>query len=78
LLNSRNLEQTLEDRVEIRKHSALDEAEKHEAEPKEKTTAVLQYTAGLGLTEAGIKLFEDNGWNEQLTVTTEQGIVRRF
>jgi len=35
---------TLEDRVEIRKQNALDEAEKPEAEPKKKTTAVLQLT----------------------------------
>jgi len=38
--------------------------------------AVLQYTAGLGLTEAGTKLFEENEWNEQLAGTTEQGAVR--
>jgi len=44
LLSSRNLEMTLEDRVEIRKQNALDEAEKPEAEPKKKTTAVLQLT----------------------------------
>ena len=44
LLNSRNLEETLEDRVEIRKHSAFNEAENPEAEAKEKTTAVLQLT----------------------------------
>jgi hypothetical protein len=72
-LNSRNLWLTLEDRVEIRQQSALDEAK-----PKEKTPAVLQYTAGLGLIEAGIKLFEDNDWNEQLAGTTEQGVVRLF
>jgi len=68
----------LGNRVEIRNQSTLDEAEEHEAEPKEKTTAVLQYTAGFGLTEAGIKLFEDNDWNEQLAATTEQEIVRMF
>jgi hypothetical protein len=34
-------------RVEIRKQSAIDEAEKPEAEPKEKTTEVLQVTGGV-------------------------------
>jgi hypothetical protein len=77
LLNFLDQGVKLGDRVEIRKHSVLDEAEKPEAEPKEKYTAVLQVDwKGLGLTEAGIKLFEDIEWNEQLAVTTEQGIAR--
>jgi hypothetical protein len=68
----------LGDRVEIRKQSALDEAKEREAEPKEKTTAVLRYTAGLELIEGSIRLSEDNDWNEQLAVTTEQGTVTMF
>ena len=31
---------------------------------------------GLGLMEAGIRVFEDNDWNEQRAATTGQGIVR--
>jgi hypothetical protein len=31
---------------------------------------------GFGVTQAGIKLFEDNDWNEQRAATTGQGIVR--
>jgi len=46
LLNFLDQDVKLGDRVDIRKHSALDEAEKPEAEPKEKTTAVLQVTGG--------------------------------
>lgn len=30
---------------------------------------------GSGLIEAGIKMFEDNGWNEEGTVTTAEGIT---
>jgi hypothetical protein len=30
----------------------------------------------LGLTEAGIRVSEDNEWNEQRAATTGQGIVR--
>jgi hypothetical protein len=44
LLNFLDQGVKLGDRVEIRKQNALDEAEKPEAEPKKKTTAVLQLT----------------------------------
>jgi hypothetical protein len=44
LLNVLDQGVKLGDRVEIRKHSALDEAEKPEAEPKVQTTAILQLT----------------------------------
>jgi hypothetical protein len=33
-------------------------------------------TEGLGVTEAGIKVSEDNDWNEQRAATAGQGIVR--
>jgi hypothetical protein len=50
-------EPTLDDRVKIRKQSALEEAEKSEPESQERTMTVLKLTEGLGLTEAGIKVF---------------------
>jgi type II secretory ATPase GspE/PulE/Tfp pilus assembly ATPase PilB-like protein len=50
-------EPTLDDRVKIRKQSALEDAEEPEPKSKERTMTVLKFTAGLGLTEAGIKLF---------------------
>ena len=37
---------------------------------------VLKSTEGLGLTEAGVKVFEDDGWKEQRVASTGQGIVR--
>jgi len=33
-------------------------------------------TDGLGLTEAGVNVFEDVGWKEQQAASTGQGIVR--
>jgi hypothetical protein len=39
---------------------------------------VLKLTERLGLTEAGIKVFEDTDWNEQRATRTGQGIMRRF
>jgi hypothetical protein len=62
--------------VEIQKHSALEEAEQPEPGPKERTMAVLKLTEWLGLTEAGIKVFVDNEWNEKGAAATGQGIVR--
>ena len=38
--------------------------------------AFLKLTEGLGLTEAGVKVFEDVGWKERRVASTGQGIVR--
>jgi len=38
--------------------------------------AVLKLFEGLGLTEATIGVFEDNGWNEKGTRRTGKGILR--
>ena len=61
---------------EICKRSALEEAEGTEPEPKERIMTVLKLVEGLGLTEAAISVFEDNGWNEKGTARTGQGILR--
>jgi hypothetical protein len=65
LLNSHNQELTLEDLVEIRKQSTLEEAVEPKPETKEQTMTVLKLTEGLELNEAGIKVFEDIDSNEQ-------------
>ena len=39
------------------------------------TVTVLKLTEGLGLTEAGIRVFEDINWNGQRTAATGQGIL---
>jgi hypothetical protein len=56
----------------IRKQSALEEAEEPEPVPKERTMAVWKLAEWLGLTEAGIRVFENNGTSsEQQQLDTE-------
>jgi hypothetical protein len=68
--------------VEILTQSALDEAD--EPEPKEKSMTGTILTEGLGVTEAGIKVFENIDWNGQLAAATGREVrgcllaVRRF
>ena len=64
LQNSHDQEHTLE-LVEIPGQSALEEAKEPESEPKERTTTVFSLTEALGLAEAGIRVFEDDDWNEK-------------
>ena len=40
------------------------------------TMTVWKLAEWLGLTEAGIRVSEENEWNEQRAATTGQGIVR--
>jgi len=49
--------------AEIRKQSTLEEAEEPKPQPKERTMSVTVLSLRLGLTGAGIKLFEDNDSN---------------
>jgi hypothetical protein len=65
LLNFNDQELTLGDLAEIRKQSALDEAERPEAEPRDRTVTDLKFTVGPGLTDTGIKIFEYSDWKEQ-------------
>jgi hypothetical protein len=72
LLNYRDQDFTLDDLFEIRKQSALQESEEPEPGPKERTMAVLKLAEGLGLTEGGIKVFEDSSLKEQRTATRQE------
>jgi hypothetical protein len=53
------------------KQCAVEEEEK--PEPNERTMAVLKLTKGLGIIEAGIKVFEDIDWLEQQATTNNKG-----
>lgn len=53
---------TLEDTVEIRKQSGLEEEEKPQPEPREKTLTVSKFTKGIGMIDAGVEVLEDIEW----------------
>jgi hypothetical protein len=58
--------------LDDRKQSALEESEEPEPGPKERTVTVLKLAEGLGLTESGIKVFEDSSLKEQRTATRQE------
>jgi len=64
LLNFRDQEFTIDTSFEILKQCAVEEEEKLEPEPNERTMAVLKLTKGLGLIEAGIIVFEEIDWQQ--------------
>jgi hypothetical protein len=64
-------ELTLDQLVEIRKQNAVEETEQPEPEPKERTVTILKLTAGHGLAQVGIKVSEDNDWNEHQKLDKE-------
>jgi hypothetical protein len=52
--------------IEIQKQNVLEETEDaEEPEPKKRTVAVSKLTERLGLTEAGIRMFQDNDPNKK-------------
>jgi len=57
LLSSLDQKPTLNHLIKFQKQRALEGAEKPEPESKERTMTVLRFTEGLGLTEAGIRVF---------------------
>ena len=65
LLNSSDQKLTFDHLVEIRKQSALEEAQEPEPEPepKERNERVVKLTEGLELTEGGIRVSEDVDWD---------------
>jgi hypothetical protein len=67
---------TIDDVVEIRKQSVLEEAEKPEDEPKEGTIKVLSLTAGPRLVGCGIKVSEVMDSKEQRAATTREEITK--
>jgi hypothetical protein len=75
LLNVHDQELTLDDLVEIRKPSALEEAEDSVPEPKERTMMASKLTDGLELVKAGIRISEDID-SKELQKTTTQGLTR--
>jgi lipopolysaccharide biosynthesis regulator YciM len=75
LLKSHYLELTLGNLAEIQKQSALERAEEPEPEPEEGTMMIARSTVRLGLSEAGIKVFEDIDANEQQAATIREGIM---
>jgi hypothetical protein len=78
LLNFHDQELALDHTDGIWEQRVLEEAEEPEPEPRERTMTVWKLAEGLGLTEAGIRVPEDNDWNEQRAATDGQGTVRRF
>ena len=68
-------ELTLDHLVEIRKQNAVEETEEPEPEPepepKERTVTVLKLIAGHELAQVGIKVCEDNYWNEHQKLDKE-------
>lgn len=58
-LNSHDQEIRLDHLFEIQMQSALEEAQKPESEPNERTITVSKLTNGFWLAEAGIKVSED-------------------
>jgi len=68
----------LGDFLETQKQSALEEAEKLESEPQERTRTVAKLNEGLRLIAVLIKVFEDTDSNGQRAAEPRLGIMRRF
>ena len=62
--------------MKIRRYSALEEVEEPKSEPKERTTTVWKLAEWLGVTEDGVRVFEENEWNDQRAASNGQEIVR--
>jgi hypothetical protein len=65
LLNPQDPGLALEELFEIRKQGALEKVQKLEPVFKERIMPGLTLTEGLGLTETGIRVFEDSAWRGQ-------------
>jgi hypothetical protein len=76
LLNSRDKKLKIEGHVEIRKQSALEEAEKPDPEPRDRTLTVSKLTEGLGLIDDGVEVVEDTEWGEKRAAATGKGVLR--
>jgi hypothetical protein len=59
---------------DIRKQRTFEESSESKPDPNDSTVAFSKLTERLGLTEAGIRVFEDNDSNKQRAVTTTQGV----
>jgi hypothetical protein len=67
VLKSHDLELTPEDLLEIRKQSALEEGDETGTEKRTAT--------GFEVTEAGIEVFADIGWNKQRAAAIGTGVM---
>ena len=76
LLNYRDEDVTLDRPAEIRKQSAIADAEEPERELKDRAMAVLKFTEQLRPIGTGINVFEGTDSNEQCTETAGKVIVR--
>ena len=65
--NSQDKQFTREHDFEIQKRGVLEEVEKPEPDPRERNMTVTVLNEGLGITVAGIKLFDDTDSNNQRT-----------
>jgi hypothetical protein len=68
----------LEYPFEIRKQSAIEEAEEPEPESKARKMTVWKLAEWLGLTEGVIKVFEDTECDDLRAPTSRQGIMEMF
>jgi hypothetical protein len=76
LLNLPDQEPKLDNHIEIRKLTALGEAEEPVYKRKERTMAVSKLTDGLALVEAGIRIYEDTDSKEQQAAITTKALTR--
>ena len=72
-LHSKDHHLKLDHVLQIRKQKAFEEAKESVPELKERAMTVWKSTEGVGLTEAGIKVFEDIFRNEQQAATKRPG-----
>jgi hypothetical protein len=79
LLNFHDQELTFNTSVEILKQCAVEEQEKSEPEPNERTMAVLKLNKRFGLMEADNKVFDDIDWQQhQARSSNNLRYMRRF
>jgi hypothetical protein len=78
LSNSQGKQFTRKHDFEIQKRSVLEEVEKTEPDPKERNTAVTLVNEGLGITAAGIKVYDDIDSNNQRIANTRQEFMSLF
>ena len=76
VLNFHEEKFTLGDFLETQKQSALEEAEKLESEPQERTRTVVKLTEGLRLIAVLINVFKGIDSNGQRAAETRLGIIR--
>lgn len=74
MLNFHDQKIAVDTSVKLLKRCAVEEDEKPETEPNERTMAVLKLNKRLGLIQAAIKVFEDINWQEQQATGPNKGL----